>query len=274
MMLFALPLIFILLLLALAPGILLMLYYANKHVYRVNSGLLILMFGLGVFSCIPAALLEHILLARGEEPSLAFAFAGPGWVELAIVAYGVVAIAEESVKYLALRLAYSHPRFTRVIDGMVYGAVAALGFACLENVVYVMGYGPVVAIPRAFLAVPGHALFGAVMGYGVGLACRDPRKSVWYHLAGFGGAVALHGTYDYVIFLGFWYLTIPLSVLAWFTMIKLLQRSYEFDSSQRDARVFYPRGPMIIGQVEDDIDIALRNPTRPALPDDIDIRLR
>jgi RsiW-degrading membrane proteinase PrsW (M82 family) len=56
------------------------------------------------------------------------------------------------------------------MDGVVYGAVASLGFATLENILYVTPNGFAVAAARAFTAVPGHALLGVIMGYYVGRA--------------------------------------------------------------------------------------------------------
>lgn len=82
------------------------------------------------------------------------------------------------------------------MDGIVYGATASLGFATLENVLYVSDGGLHVAILRAFLAVPGHAFLGAIMGYYVSRAKftgGDRRPLLVRALA---IPILLHGLYD------------------------------------------------------------------------------
>jgi len=82
------------------------------------------------------------------------------------------------------------------MDGVVYGATASLGFATLENILYVSGGGWSVAIGRAFSAVPAHACLGAILGYYVGQARFHPerRTSAWLGLL---AATILHGCYNF-----------------------------------------------------------------------------
>ena len=86
------------------------------------------------------------------------------------------------------------------MDGVVYGAVASLGFATIENLLYCASGDLGTALGRAFTAVPAHAAFGAIMGY------TFARR----HFAGksnglFGPAlwlpVLLHGVYDWMLFI-------------------------------------------------------------------------
>ena len=81
----------------------------------------------------------------------------------------VAAIPEEFVK-LAILVGYNmrHHAFDEPMDGIVYGVVASLGFATLENMLFVFEGGISVAVSRAFTAVPLHAFVGAIMGYYVG----------------------------------------------------------------------------------------------------------
>jgi RsiW-degrading membrane proteinase PrsW (M82 family) len=77
-----------------------------------------------------------------------------------------------------------------------------MGFATLENILYVNSYGIETAMVRMFTAVPAHAAFAVIMGYYVGLAKFEQRKSEEQKLLfiGFIGAVLLHGAYDYFLF--------------------------------------------------------------------------
>jgi len=120
----------------------------------------------------------------------------------------VVAPGEEFVKLLAVRFyAYRDGRFDAVVDGAVYGAVAGLGFATIENAIYVSGFvqtsasGTVVeqaitiAQQRA-LAGPGHVIYSAIAGYYLGLAKFNGRFSGALALKGITVAALLHAVYN------------------------------------------------------------------------------
>ncbi|MBE7453047.1 MAG: PrsW family intramembrane metalloprotease [Kofleriaceae bacterium] len=115
------------------------------------------------------------------------------------------AIPEELCKIgVVYWLVWRRPEFDERMDGIVYAARAGLGFALVENILYLLGQvdltGLVVTwILRALLAVPGHALWTAMMGY---LAARrrfDGRGPGI--VGGFLLAVFLHGIYDVALFL-------------------------------------------------------------------------
>ena len=52
----------------------------------------------------------------------------------------------------------------------LYGASVSLGFATVENILYLLSFGIDTAFIRALLPVSSHALFGVVMGYYLGKA--------------------------------------------------------------------------------------------------------
>src|SRR5581483_6753264 len=85
---------------------------------------------------------------------------------------GVMAAAvEELCKWLIfLALIYWWEEFDEPLDGVVYGVALALGFATVENVLFVVRGGLGLGILRAIFAVPAHALFGAAMGFYLGRA--------------------------------------------------------------------------------------------------------
>lgn len=109
------------------------------------------------------------------------------FVALSLFFFLVVGPVEETVKLLAVRLyAYRDVRFDAVIDGAVYGAAAGLGFATIENALYitqgleagvagteVIGAAGDTAAVRA-LAGPGHVLYSAIAGFYLGLAKFNP----------------------------------------------------------------------------------------------------
>ncbi|SEO35291.1 Membrane proteinase PrsW, cleaves anti-sigma factor RsiW, M82 family [Halorientalis persicus] len=121
----------------------------------------------------------------------------------------VVGPVEEAVKLLAVRMyAYRTPAFDAVIDGAVYGAVAGLGFATIENALYITNSlqtvapgvnliqaGSDIATIRA-LAGPGHVIYSAFAGYYLGLAKFNPEDAGPIVVKGLLIATLVHATYN------------------------------------------------------------------------------
>ena len=83
----------------------------------------------------------------------------------------VTSALEEFFKWLVLIVAiYKHVEFDDPYDGILYGASVALGFATVENILYLLNFGMEEAFIRAILPVSSHALFGVLMGYYIGRA--------------------------------------------------------------------------------------------------------
>ena len=135
-------------------------------------------------------------------------------VGMALFFFVVVAPVEETVKWLAVRLyAYRRTEFDAVIDGAVYGAVAGLGFATIENVLYVVqGFiraqeaGGTQALQAAVgtgfsraLAGPGHVIYSAWAGYYLGLAKYNPENRGPIVVKGLLVASLIHGTYNALV---------------------------------------------------------------------------
>ena len=123
----------------------------------------------GALIGIPAGFLNTLgsdLLSRFFSPdSLAYKILLP---------FLIVGIVEEGLKFLVLkRCTWNDPAFNYRFDGVVYAAFVSLGFAALENVMYVFNYGLGIAINRAITAVPAHLGFSVIMGsyYGRAKAC-------------------------------------------------------------------------------------------------------
>jgi RsiW-degrading membrane proteinase PrsW (M82 family) len=120
-------------------------------------------------------------------------------------AFVVAALPEEAAKMASVLLfAWRKPEFDERMDGIVYGARAGLGFALVENCLYIYqaaidGQLVVVWVLRALLAVPGHALWSGMMGYFAARQRFD--RAGPGALGGYAIAVALHGIYDAAIFL-------------------------------------------------------------------------
>jgi len=126
--------------------------------------------------------------------------------------YLIVGPIEETVKLLAVQVfAYRNDSFNAVIDGAVYGAVAGLGFAAIENALYISRVigeanpetnifvtASGIATVRA-LAGPGHVIYSAIAGYYLGLAKFNRDYAGPIVLKGLLVAAFVHGTYNVTV---------------------------------------------------------------------------
>lgn len=164
---------------------------------------LIITFILGTLTAVPVILIGQWLGEYTHSSAYTNSF-----YEKVIYAFLVVAFTEELMKYLVLRIYnYPHPEFDEPYDGIMYGVAGALGFAAVENVMYVVGGNSgnefSIGILRMLTAVPGHAMFGVMMGFFVGKAkfAKTISQSVFYRMLGLFVAIMLHGLYDFLLFL-------------------------------------------------------------------------
>lgn len=150
----------------------------------------------GALAALPVILAQIILGLLGPHPS--------GYWHSFYTAFISAALTEESAKlFIIWLIVWKRPEFDERMDGIVYGAFAGLGFALVENILYLArsldsGDFVVVFIMRAISAVPVHAVFAAIMGY---YAARKRFDGLGPGMA--GGlliAVILHGLYDFGIF--------------------------------------------------------------------------
>lgn len=115
-------------------------------------------------------------------------------------AFLVAGFVEEIFKYLALfLLIWWNKNFNEKFDGIVYAVFISLGFAAVENIMYVSDGGMNVALVRAFTAVPAHALFGVRMGYFFGIAKMYPEIRKANLIRAFFYPFMLHGIYDFIL---------------------------------------------------------------------------
>ena len=109
-------------------------------------------------------------------------------------------IPEEFSKFLIfMLLIWRDKNFDEYFDGIVYATFIGLGFACVENIQYVFSYGFQTGVVRALLSVPGHFLFGVVMGYFLSLAKFHPEKRGTYMISGLLLAMFAHGLFDWLL---------------------------------------------------------------------------
>ena len=125
-------------------------------------------------------------------------------VHQGIKALLVVSLAEELSKFAFLRgVMYPNRNFDEPFDGIVYSVMIGMGFATTENILYVINGDTGTAMIRMITAVPAHATFAVIMGYFVGEAKMRPGRSWLLSFFGLISAIAIHGAYDYFLFISF-----------------------------------------------------------------------
>ena len=109
-------------------------------------------------------------------------------------------IPEELCKFLIFMIfIWNDKNFDEYFDGIIYATFIGLGFACVENIEYVFQYGFATGVVRALLSVPGHFLFGVVMGYFLSMAKFHPEQRSKYLWTGLLLAILAHGLFDWLL---------------------------------------------------------------------------
>lgn len=176
-------------------------------------------FFLGCLSVIPTIIFETIfdtLIHPLGDTSLLGSF---------IAQFAGVGPIEEGSKMLMMLAIYWNKEFNEPIDGMVYSTSVALGFATVENTLYMLGSGMIAGLfglvwtffLRFFLSTLGHIFFSAMWGYQLGMRKMKLRKGLLFGLL---IAAFLHGLYNFILthFLYFGILIIPLMITMWLMM--------------------------------------------------------
>ena len=109
-------------------------------------------------------------------------------------------IPEELCKFLVFMIfIWNDKNFDEYFDGIVYASFISLGFATVENIMYVMPGGIGTGIVRALISVPAHFLFGVILGYFLSLAKFNSGKKGRYIIIGLLIAMAAHGLFDWLL---------------------------------------------------------------------------
>jgi len=216
--------------LAIAPGLAIGIYIYWKDKWEKEPlHWLLFAFILGVLSVIPTLLLSvlaHFLGSKPQSENLWISFLS------CVVGIGMV---EEFCKFIFVRWFIFPKRvFNEPFDGITYCVMSAMGFATLENIMYVTEHGIATGIMRAFLSVPAHATWGILLGYALGIKKMNP--AVPLLIPALFLASLLHGLFDFFLFQGWGMLTLlgafgtfAISIYLSIKAIRLHQAASPFD---------------------------------------------
>ena len=210
------------LLLAFLPPIFWLLFYLREDRHPEPKRLLLVAFLGGMASAGLAVAAELLVVGRGGLLTLDERVIGN-----AVIVFLVIGLIEEYAKYLPIKFLIEHrPDFDEPVDAMIYMMTAGLGFAALENLLFVFPVlrgdlfaGLSVTANRFLGANLLHALSSGIVGFFLARAWFHPHRR---HFIALGVVLAalLHAAFNSLILArevltqGTLYLVLLLAIMA------------------------------------------------------------
>ena len=195
----------IMLFIMILPMILIILYINSKDKQKEPVGLLIQLFLLGMVSCL---LTLGISLVLDEFVPFMKANDNKSLTSIFLYSFIGIALIEELSKWILLYIrGYKSSHFDELYDVIVYSIFISLGFAFLENIIFLINEESInvyAVILRAITAVPGHACYGVFMGYYLSLSKKfkiEENKILTRNniILSIIVPILLHGVYDFCL---------------------------------------------------------------------------
>ncbi|GAB3791780.1 glutamic-type intramembrane protease PrsW [Virgibacillus kimchii] len=195
-----------------APAIALMSFFYLKDRFTEPIPLIIRTFILGSLLVFPLMFIQYVLSSEFFADQVFFQ------------SFFIIALSEEFFKwFIFFYVIYNHSEFDAHYDGIVYAVSISLGFATLENILYLFANGIEHAFSRALFPVSSHALFGVIMGYYFGKAKMSSRHTKRNLAYAFFLPFLLHGIYNYILKIidsNWLILLIPFMAGLWFIALR------------------------------------------------------
>ena len=125
-------------------------------------------------------------------------------------AFFVAAFTEEALKSIILiPILLRDNDFNEKLDGIIYSIFLSLGFATVENIIYLMrerlDLSLELGITRGLISIPSHVMFAITMGYYISkykFAKEDSEKNK-YLIYAIIIPILLHGVFDFILMIGY-----------------------------------------------------------------------
>lgn len=221
---------FLLIVFALLPSFIWLLFFLRKDAHPESNKMILQVFLFGMLATIPAAIISSLFLEITERID--------HWPFLILILNALIGVAlvEEFSKYLVVKTkVLRSSELDEPPDVMLYMIIAALGFAALENILYLFRiylFPPPDIVYPSFLsntvyflstvfghtfsgdifyavfltnifrflgAVFGHALWSGTLGYFLALSFYEPKQRLKLLTLGFVLASSLHAAFNYAI---------------------------------------------------------------------------
>lgn len=169
-----------------------------------------------------------------------------GVLGAAFTAYIIAGLTEEYFKRaVVIKTVYNNPAFNEKLDGIIYAVFASLGFAMVENIMYMFVHysaNPYIGLYRGILSVPAHALLGITMGYYLSLAkfsYNENFERVYLRKALLVPAF-LHGTFNFILMANIpilFVFFIPYVIYLWVVNLKKLNQYYRDSKTRFNSKI-------------------------------------
>jgi RsiW-degrading membrane proteinase PrsW (M82 family) len=194
------------------PSLIWLFYYLKKDLHPEPKKMILKIFLYGSLITIPVFFIQIGLSFLLHQLQVFISIANHPVIFQVIKWFFVIAFTEELCKYLVFRFSVlKNLAFDEPLDSMIYLVTAALGFAAVENILYL--FSPIgdssfqtivqtaimITIIRFIGATFLHTLCSALLGYIIAISLFETKKRVLLTILGIIIVVVLHGMYDFSI---------------------------------------------------------------------------
>lgn len=182
------------------PSLIWLSFYLTQDQHPEPKRMILRVFVWGAIVSLPIALMEFGLkeiLNQFDMDLFLYNF---------ISFFVIVAPIEELFKYLVVKLkVINSPHLDEPVDIMLYMVVAALGFAGVENIIFMFSYGQPIAdtlalsLIRFIGAVFVHTLCSGIIGYSLAISFCEIKWKKLIFTSGVLMAIVLHATFNFVM---------------------------------------------------------------------------
>lgn len=162
-----------------------------------------------------------------------------------ITSFILAGLMEETTKFLPLYRIINQTYITDPRALWVYGICAGAGFACFENIFYVLSGGIDTAIVRSILSVPLHCCTGLIIGINMSVYKFKDKLSVngcskLKYFKSIILPIIIHGLFDFILMIGedidspIFSILVVIELILTFIFIRtlLIKLDYQFNKTE------------------------------------------
>ena len=161
-------------------------------------------------------------------------------MDIFYMSFIVAGLVEEGLKSLILiPNLLKEENFNEKLDGIIYSVFLSLGFASVENIIYILYEDPTsafeVGVIRSIISVPAHMMFGVIMGYYISkykfTDCKSKKRNLILAII---LPILLHGVFDFILMIQYrWSIIVFIAYIVYLWKISLDKLDEYTNNSRR-----------------------------------------
>ena len=161
-------------------------------------------------------------------------------INIFYMSFIVAGLVEEGLKSLILiPNLLKEKNFNEKLDGIIYSVFLSLGFATVENIIYMLYEDPTsafeVGVIRSIISVPAHMMFGVIMGYYISkykfTDCKSKKRNLILAII---LPILLHGVFDFILMIQYrWSIIVFIAYIVYLWKISLDKLDEYTNNSRR-----------------------------------------